>query len=72
MQVMHQERPFQMQNLWNAKFTFLAPHLCKAQSDFPNNAMLQKLKTVIERSNNTFRGLKIKLPLALWFERLRI
>ena len=47
MQVMHQERPFQMQNLWNAQFTFLAPHLCKAQSDFPNNAMLQKWKTVI-------------------------
>ena len=30
-------RPFQMQNLWNAQLTFLAPHLCKAYLDFPNN-----------------------------------
>ena len=40
---MQQEgRPFQMQNLWNAKLTFLAPHLCKAPSDFPNNVRPQK------------------------------
>ena len=51
---------FLMQNLLNAQFTFLAPYLCKAHSDFPNIAMPQKNEGIM------------KLLPVVWFGRLKI